>query len=213
MWTPGTPNTRCIGPNISYFLIAFGLAVDLAIFVIPAILVIRISITPQKKLQSIAMFAMGAAGCIIESLRFNQVYRLDTSPDLTYNLGVVNIFIFLQIILGMLCCCAPAARLMIIWIIDTKLKRTMSTTQLRLSVGDTNASTGNQSIYWQSVRDDVESAPGHPSKQISKLPKDLGQSYDSENIEMAKRESVIDGEAMVRVGERIMDPREIASIK
>ncbi|KAK6535746.1 hypothetical protein TWF694_002194 [Orbilia ellipsospora] len=111
VWAAGGQTYTCLAPAVGYTLVAVGLAIDIAIFVLPAILVTRLDISSRKKLQSIVMFALGGGGCIIESLRFGQLHKAQTSPDITYNAGEILIYLFLQVVLGMLCCCAPAAKI------------------------------------------------------------------------------------------------------
>ncbi|EPS41799.1 hypothetical protein H072_4297 [Dactylellina haptotyla CBS 200.50] len=77
-------------------------------------------------MQSIIMFAMGGCGCIIESLRFGQLHKAQISPDITYNAGVIVMYLFLQAILGMLCCCAPAVKTIAVRISDTTFKCTIN---------------------------------------------------------------------------------------
>ncbi|KAK6538430.1 hypothetical protein TWF694_010015 [Orbilia ellipsospora] len=109
-WTPDIKNAHCLSPIPGFIFIAIGFALDLFIFALPAILVVNLTITRKKKFQSVFMFALGGAGCIIECFRFQQLHKAITHPDITYNMAIFITFFYFQVVLGLLCCCAPALK-------------------------------------------------------------------------------------------------------
>ncbi|RVD83757.1 uncharacterized protein DFL_005535 [Arthrobotrys flagrans] len=98
-WDFNNLSYTCIPRAVNYTLVTIGLAIDLAIFLLPVVLVVRLKIKRKKKLQSIVMFALGGGGCIVECLRFSQLRDAETSSDITYTSSILIIFIFFQVIL------------------------------------------------------------------------------------------------------------------
>ncbi|KAK6500388.1 hypothetical protein TWF481_010731 [Arthrobotrys musiformis] len=113
LWDFNVPAHSCIHKAVGYILVSIGLAIDVAIFLLPAVLVIRLDMNRKKKLQSIVMFALGGGGCIVECLRFHQLYQAEISMDITYTFSTIMVSVFFQVVLGMLCSCAPAIKVFV----------------------------------------------------------------------------------------------------
>ncbi|KAF3929530.1 hypothetical protein ABW19_dt0203661 [Dactylella cylindrospora] len=213
VWNLDTLNYSCMHPAVGTTLVAFGLAIDIAIFILPAILVVRLNISKKKKLQSIVMFALGGGGCIIEGLRFDQLNTARYSPDITYTSAVVMIFIFFQAVLGMLCCCAPAVKVFATRLTDSRFK---CSKHLGSHSDDLRGTAGRDASKARHLEDDLERGQEESSKRTSMLPTSAERStpeQPAEDIEMDIQRSGVTSESSKKDGavvvERIMDLKEI----
>ncbi|KAF3132664.1 hypothetical protein TWF594_009482 [Orbilia oligospora] len=162
---------------------------DIAIFLLPAILVIRLNIKRKKKLQSIVMFALGGGGCIVEGLRFGQIREAETSSDITYTSGVIMIFIFFQVILGMLCCCAPAIKVFAASTFASKFKCTKYfISESSEDVRETDPTRDPPSVARNPEERDLESAPESFYEEAS-ISEAMGWGPSTEGIEMEIQDS------------------------
>ncbi|KAF3233248.1 hypothetical protein TWF192_002448 [Orbilia oligospora] len=188
-WDFDSISYTCIPRAVTYTLITIGLVVDIAIFLLPAVLVIRLNIKRKKKLQSIVMFALGGGGCIVEGLRFGQIREAETSSDITYTSGIIMIFIFFQVILGMLCCCAPAIKVFAASTFASKFKCTKylisdSTEDVR----ETDPTRDPPSVARNPEERDLESAPESFYEEAS-ISEAMGWEPSTEGIEMEIQDS------------------------
>ncbi|KAK6530609.1 hypothetical protein TWF281_007449 [Arthrobotrys megalospora] len=214
-WAIGKLTRTCMPSTIGYTLVTIGLAIDIAIFALPAILVVRLNIAKKKKLQSIVMFALGGGGCIVESLRFNQLYEADRSHDITYNSGKINIFAFIQVVLGMLCCCAPAIKVFAVRLFDSRFECSKC---LRAHSDDLRETATRDASNARNPEDGIES--GYERESIfgdASTPSEFtGRGPSAVNIEMDMRGSGATGEDNDKYGtivtERIMDLKEVLKI-
>ncbi|KAF3312322.1 hypothetical protein TWF173_007300 [Orbilia oligospora] len=188
-WDFDSISYTCIPRAVTYTLITIGLVVDIAIFLLPAILVIRLDIKRKKKLQSIVMFALGGGGCIVEGLRFGQIREAETSSDITYTSGVIMIFIFFQVILGMLCCCAPAIKVFAASTFASKFKCTKYfISESSEDVRETDPTRDPPSVARNPEERDLESAPESFYEEAS-ISEAMGWEPSTEGIEMEIQDS------------------------
>ncbi|EGX45157.1 hypothetical protein AOL_s00173g258 [Orbilia oligospora ATCC 24927] len=188
-WDFDSISYTCIPRAVTYTLITIGLVVDIAIFLLPAILVIRLDIKRKKKLQSIVMFALGGGGCIVEGLRFGQIREAETSSDITYTSGVIMIFIFFQVILGMLCCCAPAIKVFAASTFASKFKCTKYfISESTEDVRETDPTRDPPSVARNPEERDLESAPESFYEEAS-ISEAMGWEPSTEGIEMEIQDS------------------------
>ncbi|KAF3276374.1 hypothetical protein TWF970_006331 [Orbilia oligospora] len=198
IWTPGAVKYTCTNIVAVYVLVSVGLAIDALMFLLPAILVIELHITKKKKIQSLVMFALGGGGCIIEALRFGQLQETKTSPDPIYSAGKVVIFLFIQVVLGMLCCCAPSIKAFGTRVINSKFKH-QSFESYSDNIGANIAREIGNTTYPQ---DNIEIGDN------SRFGENSAQSFEG-HIEMDTQQNGKDGAA---VGGRIMDLKEVLKL-
>ncbi|KAF3134628.1 hypothetical protein TWF703_006285 [Orbilia oligospora] len=178
-----------IRTSLLLFIQRLSHAFDIAIFLLPAILVIRLNIKRKKKLQSIVMFALGGGGCIVEGLRFGQIREAETSSDITYTSGVIMIFIFFQVILGMLCCCAPAIKVFAASTFASKFKCTKYfISESSEDVRETDPTRDPPSVARNPEERDLESAPESFYEEAS-ISEAMGWGPSTEGIEMEIQDS------------------------
>ncbi|KAF3199795.1 hypothetical protein TWF106_010008 [Orbilia oligospora] len=135
------------------------------------------------------MFALGGGGCIVEGLRFGQIREAETSSDITYTSGIIMIFIFFQVILGMLCCCAPAIKVFAASTFASKFKCTKylisdSTEDVR----ETDPTRDPPSVARNPEERDLESAPESFYEEAS-ISEAMGWEPSTEGIEMEIQDS------------------------
>ncbi|TGJ72712.1 hypothetical protein EYR41_004587 [Orbilia oligospora] len=185
--SPSVPSAHPSSSSFSDF--HMHVPVDIAIFLLPAILVIRLNIKRKKKLQSIVMFALGGGGCIVEGLRFGQIREAETSSDITYTSGVIMIFIFFQVILGMLCCCAPAIKVFAASTFASKFKCTKYfISESSEDVRETDPTRDPPSVARNPEERDLESAPESFYEEAS-ISEAMGWGPSTEGIEMEIQDS------------------------
>ncbi|KAK6329820.1 hypothetical protein TWF730_006118 [Orbilia blumenaviensis] len=212
VWTPGAVKYTCASTAAVYVLVSVGLAIDALMFLLPAILVVSLHITKKKKLQSLVMFALGGGGCIIEALRFGQLQEAKTSTEPIYTSGKIVIFLFIQAVLGMLCCCAPSIKAFGTHLITSKLRSTKSIRSYSDNMGGTTVHDASNATC---VGDDIEGGHDMIFREDPPLSQFATMSSD-QNIEMG-----IQGAGMVNghnkkdgtmVMERIMDLKEVLKL-
>ncbi|KAK6337559.1 hypothetical protein TWF730_002956 [Orbilia blumenaviensis] len=187
-WDYDTLSYTCMHKAFGYTLVAIGLAIDVAIFLLPAVLVVRLNITRKKKLQSIVMFALGGGGCIVEGLRFGQLHEAEISSDITYTSGVIMVFIFFQVILGMLCCCAPALKVFAASTFASKFKcAKYLVSDSTEDVRETDPTRDPSSNIRSPDDVDLESGPGSFFEDAS-ISESMGWEAPTERIEMEMRD-------------------------
>ncbi|KAK6530717.1 hypothetical protein TWF281_007556 [Arthrobotrys megalospora] len=217
MWDFDKLAYTCMHRAVGYTLVAVGLAIDVAIFLLPAVLVVRLNITRKKKLQSIVMFALGGGGCIVEGLRFDQLHDAEVSPDVTYTSGVIMVFIFFQVILGMLCCCAPAIKVFALSTFASKFKcakylMSNSTEDVR----ETDPTRESPSVARTAAERDLESAPESFYEEAS-ISESMGWEPSTERIEMEMRDPHTvkdkkDKDETVVTETRVLDLQEVLEL-
>ncbi|KAK6355747.1 hypothetical protein TWF718_000135 [Orbilia javanica] len=217
IWDYNSLSYTCMHRAVGYTLVTIGLAIDVAIFVLPAILVVRLNITRKKKLQSIVMFALGGGGCIVEGLRFGQLRDAETSDDITYTSGIIIIFIFFQVVLGLLCCCAPAMKVFAASTFASKFKCTKylvsdSTEDVR----ETDPTRDPPSVARNPEGRDLESAPESFYEEAS-ISESAGWVPATERIEMETRNpdvenDIKDEHGMVVKERKILDLKEVLEL-
>ncbi|KAK6498305.1 hypothetical protein TWF481_010896 [Arthrobotrys musiformis] len=203
LWTPGSVTYTCTSIVAVYLLVTVGLAIDALMFLLPAILVVSLHITKKKKLQSLVMFALGGGGCIIEALRFGQMQEAKTSSDPTYNSGKIVIFLFLQVVLGMLCCFAPSIKAFGARVVSARFKSESFGSYSDNIGANVGRETGNTAYLHDNIESGDVSVFGGSSP-----PSQWPRGYSAENIEMDAQNSG-NGAA---VGERIMDLKEVLKL-
>ncbi|KAK6520161.1 hypothetical protein TWF506_000445 [Arthrobotrys conoides] len=200
LWTPGTIKYTCTNIVAVYVLVSVGLAIDALMFLLPAILIIDLHITKKKKFQSLVMFALGGGGCIIEALRFGQLEEARASLNPTYSSGKVVIFLFIQVVLGMLCCCAPSIKAFGSRVISSRLKR-QSFGSYSDNVGANVPRDTGHTTYLQ----DIEIGDDSRFGEVLTPPQRIVES-SVKNIELETQRNGNDGTV---VGGRIMDLKEV----
>ncbi|KAF2110246.1 hypothetical protein BDV96DRAFT_650894 [Lophiotrema nucula] len=175
-WNPSIPGGKCGDTTGAYIAMhASNVFIDFSIAVVPVFVLWRLQMKLGKKIGIICMFFLGAIICAVSIARIALYKLLDiTSPELTYDAGILYLFTVLEPLLGIILACMPLLRPAGNHIANSLMVSSA------ISWAKSFASSGRRTMY--STRGDkaqasVDGVPLHPveNSQYGRL-KDLSKS-------------------------------------
>ncbi|KAI1379617.1 hypothetical protein F4677DRAFT_464850 [Hypoxylon crocopeplum] len=107
----GEFEAKCISINVlGWSAAAINIALDLAVIVLPLPELFRLSLSLRKRLQIIAMFAVGFFITVVSIVRLNSLIRFGTTQNLTQDYVETGYWSTIEVPVGIICACMPAVR-------------------------------------------------------------------------------------------------------
>ncbi|KAI0852791.1 hypothetical protein F5Y00DRAFT_154710 [Daldinia vernicosa] len=107
----GEFETQCISINIlGWSAAAINIALDLAVITLPLPELFALSLSLRKRLQIIAMFAVGFFITIVSIVRLNSLIRFGNTQNLTQDYVETGYWSTIEVPVGIICACMPAVR-------------------------------------------------------------------------------------------------------
>ncbi|OTA99779.1 hypothetical protein M426DRAFT_324849 [Hypoxylon sp. CI-4A] len=130
-------NAKCISINIlGWSAAATNIGFDLAVIVLPLPELFQLSLSLKKRLQIIAMFAVGFFITVVSIVRLYSLIRFGTTTNLTQDYVETGYWSTIEVPVGIICACMPAVRSLF----SLALPKLFGTT--RATVGSTFGSKG-----------------------------------------------------------------------
>ncbi|KAI0841196.1 hypothetical protein F5Y06DRAFT_308112 [Hypoxylon sp. FL0890] len=144
-WTfwDGTFEGQCISINIlGWSAAAINIALDLSVIILPLPELFGLSLSLRKRLQIIAMFAVGFFITIVSIVRLYSLIQFGNTTNLTQDYVETGYWSTIEVPVGIICACMPAVRSLF----SIALPKIFGTT--RAGIGSTynsyGASSGNR---------------------------------------------------------------------
>ncbi|KAI1137786.1 hypothetical protein F5Y05DRAFT_62075 [Hypoxylon sp. FL0543] len=112
-WTfwDGEFKGQCISINVlGWSAAAINIALDVAVIVLPLPELFRLSLSLRKRLQIIAMFAVGFFITIVSIIRLYSLIQFGTTQNLTQDYVETGYWSTIEVPVGIICACMPAVR-------------------------------------------------------------------------------------------------------
>ncbi|KAF4636057.1 hypothetical protein G7Y89_g2032 [Cudoniella acicularis] len=95
-------------PNeiVRYLSAAVNASTDFYVLIVPIPAVWALPVDTKRKIKVITVFSMGLIACTFSLIRLGFLHNLDTSDDITWEIGRTNIWSHLEISVGLVCVCA-----------------------------------------------------------------------------------------------------------
>ncbi|KAI0484886.1 hypothetical protein GGR56DRAFT_615993 [Xylariaceae sp. FL0804] len=107
----GTFQGQCISINIlGWSAAAFNIALDLAVIILPLPMLFSLSMSMTKRLQIVAMFAVGFFITVVSTVRLHSLIEFGTTTNLTQDYVEVGYWSTIEVPVGVICACMPAIR-------------------------------------------------------------------------------------------------------
>ncbi|KAI1386750.1 uncharacterized protein F4822DRAFT_431618 [Hypoxylon trugodes] len=107
----GEFEAKCISINVlGWSAAAINIALDLAVIVLPLPELFHLSLSLRKRLQIIAMFAVGFFITIVSIVRLYSLIRFGTTQNLTQDYVETGYWSTIEVPVGIICACMPAVR-------------------------------------------------------------------------------------------------------
>lgn len=107
----GEFEAKCISINVlGWSAAAINIALDVAVIVLPLPELFRLSLSLRKRLQIIAMFAVGFFITIVSIVRLYSLIRFGTTQNLTQDYVETGYWSTIEVPVGIICACMPAVR-------------------------------------------------------------------------------------------------------
>ncbi|KAI0388082.1 hypothetical protein F5Y04DRAFT_286980 [Hypomontagnella monticulosa] len=107
----GEFEAKCISINVlAWSAAAINIALDVAVIVLPLPELFKLSLSLRKRLQIIAMFAVGFFITIVSIVRLYSLIRFGTTQNLTQDYVEVGYWSTIEVPVGIICACMPAVR-------------------------------------------------------------------------------------------------------
>ncbi|OTA59298.1 hypothetical protein K449DRAFT_113599 [Hypoxylon sp. EC38] len=107
----GEFEAKCISINVlGWSAAAINIALDVAVIVLPLPELFGLSLSLRKRLQIIAMFAVGFFITIVSIVRLNSLIRFGTTQNLTQDYVETGYWSTIEVPVGIICACMPAVR-------------------------------------------------------------------------------------------------------
>ncbi|KAI0889296.1 uncharacterized protein GGS22DRAFT_69641 [Annulohypoxylon maeteangense] len=112
-WTfwDGETESKCISINIlGWSAAAINIALDLAVIVLPLPALFGLSLSLRKRLQIIAMFAVGFFITVVSIIRLYTLIHFGDTQNLTQDYVETGYWSTIEVPVGIICACMPAVR-------------------------------------------------------------------------------------------------------
>ncbi|KAI2621201.1 hypothetical protein GGR54DRAFT_600554 [Hypoxylon sp. NC1633] len=107
----GEFKSQCISINIlGWSAAAINIALDLAVIVLPLPELFKLSLSLRKRLQIMAMFAVGFFITVVSIVRLNTLIQFGTTTNLTQDYVAVGYWSTIEVPVGIICASMPAVR-------------------------------------------------------------------------------------------------------
>ncbi|KAI6084402.1 hypothetical protein F4821DRAFT_242762 [Hypoxylon rubiginosum] len=107
----GEFEAQCISINgLGWSAAAINIALDLAVIVLPLPELYRLSLSLRKRLQIMAMFAVGFFITVVSIVRLYSLIRFGTTSNVTQDYVEVGYWSTIEVPVGIICACMPAVR-------------------------------------------------------------------------------------------------------
>ncbi|KAI1776627.1 hypothetical protein F4818DRAFT_411256 [Hypoxylon cercidicola] len=107
----GEFKAQCISINgLGWSAAAINIALDLAVIALPLPELFRLSLSLRKRLQIIAMFAVGFFITVVSIVRLNSLIRFGTTSNVTQDNVEAGYWSTIEVPVGIICACMPAVR-------------------------------------------------------------------------------------------------------
>ncbi|KAI1800512.1 hypothetical protein F4811DRAFT_25640 [Daldinia bambusicola] len=107
----GETETQCISINVlGWSAAAVNIALDLAVIILPLPELFALSLSLRKRLQIVAMFAVGFFITIVSIVRLYSLIRFGTTQNLTQDYVETGYWSTIEVPVGIICACMPAVR-------------------------------------------------------------------------------------------------------
>ncbi|KAI5925427.1 hypothetical protein F4810DRAFT_78801 [Camillea tinctor] len=107
----GEFEAKCISINVlSWSAAAINIVLDLAVIILPLPELFKLSLTTRKKIQIMAMFAVGFFITIVSIVRLRSLIVFGTTQNLTQDYVEVGYWSTIEVPVGVICACMPAIR-------------------------------------------------------------------------------------------------------
>lgn len=107
----GEFEAQCISINVlGWSAAAINIALDVAVIVLPLPELFGLSLSLRKRLQIIAMFAVGFFITIVSIVRLYSLIRFGTTQNLTQDYVETGYWSTIEVPVGIICACMPAVR-------------------------------------------------------------------------------------------------------
>ncbi|KAI1417018.1 hypothetical protein F5Y13DRAFT_103297 [Hypoxylon sp. FL1857] len=107
----GEFKAQCISINVlGWSAAAINIALDMSVIALPLPELFRLSLSLRKRLQIIAMFAVGFFITIVSIVRLNSLIRFGTTQNLTQDYVETGYWSTIEVPVGIICACMPAVR-------------------------------------------------------------------------------------------------------
>lgn len=112
-WTfwDGETESKCLSINIlGWSAAAINIALDLAVIVLPLPSLFGLSLSMRKRLQIIAMFAVGFFITVVSIIRLYSLIHFGDTQNLTQDYVETGYWSTIEVPVGIICACMPAVR-------------------------------------------------------------------------------------------------------
>ncbi|KAI4860998.1 hypothetical protein F4820DRAFT_83025 [Hypoxylon rubiginosum] len=107
----GEFEAQCISINgLGWSAAAINIALDLAVIFLPLPELYKLSLSLRKRLQIMAMFAVGFFITIVSIVRLYSLIRFGTTSNVTQDYVEVGYWSTIEVPVGIICACMPAVR-------------------------------------------------------------------------------------------------------
>ncbi|KAI1491996.1 hypothetical protein F5X96DRAFT_692524 [Biscogniauxia mediterranea] len=107
----GEFKAKCLSINVlSWSAAAINIALDLAVIILPLPELFKLSLSMRKKIQILAMFAVGFFITVVSIVRLRSLILFGTTQNLTQDYVEVGYWSTIEVPVGVMCACMPAIR-------------------------------------------------------------------------------------------------------
>ncbi|KAI1505266.1 hypothetical protein F5X99DRAFT_430529 [Biscogniauxia marginata] len=107
----GEFEAQCLSINVlSWSAAAINILLDLAVIILPLPELFQLSLSLRKKLQIMAMFAVGFFITVVSIVRLRSLIQFGTTQNLTQDYVEVGYWSTIEVPVGVMCACMPAIR-------------------------------------------------------------------------------------------------------
>ncbi|KAI0172174.1 hypothetical protein GGR52DRAFT_457642 [Hypoxylon sp. FL1284] len=109
-WDGETPS-QCISINVlGWSAAAINIALDLAVIILPLPELLSLSLSFRKKVQIMAMFAVGFFITVVSVVRLYSLIKFGTTTNVTQDYVETGYWSTIEVPVGIICACMPAVR-------------------------------------------------------------------------------------------------------
>ncbi|KAI0025390.1 hypothetical protein F4780DRAFT_791020 [Xylariomycetidae sp. FL0641] len=112
-WTfwDGTFEGECISINVlGWTAAAFNIVLDLSVIMLPMPELFQLSMSLRKRLQIVAMFAVGLFITVVSIVRLHSLIQFGNTQNLTQDYVEVGYWSTIEVPVGVICACMPSIR-------------------------------------------------------------------------------------------------------
>ncbi|KAK7747570.1 hypothetical protein SLS62_009069 [Diatrype stigma] len=107
----GEFEAKCISINVlGWSAAVINIVLDLAVIILPLPELFRLSMSMKKRVQIVAMFAVGFFTTVVSVVRLSSLIRFGTTSNVTQDYVEVGYWSTVEVPVGIICACMPAAR-------------------------------------------------------------------------------------------------------